>query len=260
MRERTRPITAAKTDLGYALQCSDLRLPPRWCCGWPSISQANMNATTIPTLQAAAVNCVYKQHMLLLSLLFSCGPSPPAAALLVGLAPTRFRQSRELLQLACALSWRVVSVTLEGQALSTSLPCTASVAVAAASAAPCDAACENHLQQGKQLHIALHRSDQFAAQRVFINTGTAGQVESLTKPAHALSRSCRASGNRQLPARTGVACSRAAGASFTSPTRSATLMMRYADPPDLRGVLKDQSACSSIRGFVERCAASIRSR
>jgi hypothetical protein len=106
--------------------------------------------------------------------------------------------------------------------------------------ATCDAVCENDLQQMQQVHIALNK-DQSRVQRVLISSGEATGDDT---PSWASLR--RRFPDTVLASLDPDAARRAWQGVFTGTGRQIYLvdplgkvMMRYADPPDLRGVLKD---------------------
>jgi hypothetical protein len=155
-----------------------------------------------------------------------------------GWRPAKFSNHGELLQPARPLPDSGL-LTPDGQDLPTAA-LRGKWLLLSASTAPCDAACENDLQQMQGLHIALNK-EQSRVRRVFLNTGEVDgeEVASLVK--------LHARFPDLVLVRPGTEAARTAwGRSFDGSGRALYLvdplgnvMMRYADPADLRGVLKD---------------------
>ena len=95
----------------------------------------------------------------------------------------------------------------------------------------CDASCERNLQQLRQVHIALNK-EQSRVQRVFISTGAAGP---------ALVKMQQDFPGLLVASATDTAWRQALDGSQTLYLVDpfGNVMMRYGDPADMRGVLKD---------------------
>ena len=151
-----------------------------------------------------------------------------------GWRPPKFINHGELLQPAIALPESGL-LAIDGQALPTAA-LRGKWLLLRPSTAPCDATCENDLYQMQQLHLALNK-EQSRVQRVFLATGTTGDELA----------SLRTRFPDLVLARPGTEANRASwGRIFSSAGREfylvdplGNVMMRYSDPADLRGVLKD---------------------
>jgi len=101
--------------------------------------------------------------------------------------------------------------------------------------APCDATCENELQQIQQVHIALNK-EQSRVRRVFISGGEASSLAALRRSFPNLTLA-RLEPDVEHAAWQGVFTGSGRELYLVDPLGN--VMMRYADPADLRGVLKD---------------------
>lgn len=196
-----------------------------------------MNAIPIPTPVTASPKAA-RRMLLLLAAIFVLPFAIGTGLFWSGWRPTKTIHHGELLQPVRPLPDSGL-LTLDGQDLPTAA-LRGKWLLLRASAAPCDAACENDLYQMQQLHLALNK-EQSRVRRVFLSTGEMGGEE-----AGALAK-LHARFPDLVLAHPGTEAARTAwGRSFNGSGRELYLvdplgnvMMRYADPADLRGVLKD---------------------
>lgn len=199
-----------------------------------------MNAISIPTPVTAtpASPKAARRMLLLLAAVFVLPFAIGTGLFWSGWRPANTIHHGELLQPVRPLPDSGL-LTLDGQDLPTAA-LRGKWLLLRASAAPCDAACENDLYQMQQLHLALNK-EQSRVRRVFLSTGEGGRDE-----AEALAK-LHARFSDLVLARPGTDASRAvwepsingSGRVLYLVDPLGNVMMRYTDPADLRGVLKD---------------------
>jgi len=100
---------------------------------------------------------------------------------------------------------------------------------------PCQATCQNDLQQMQQVHIALNK-EQSRVQRVFIDGAASSSLAEVRRRFPDMSLARFASDRAGEPWRSVLA---GAGRELYVVDPLGNVILRYDDPPDMRGVLKD---------------------